>query len=266
VIFLSRAKLFEKTKYFIVDMDGTFYLSDTIIEGSADFLRSLPEMGMDFFFFTNNSSNNTALCCERLAKMGFPVGEDKIIVSTQVTIDYIKRNYGGMSVYLLGNERMTNDFIMSGIELVSEKPDLVVLGFDTTLTYEKIWKAANFITDGAIYIATHPDINCPVKGGFMPDTGSMIELFAASTGKRPIVTGKPMTATVDYITNLLGCGRDELCFVGDRLATDIAIGFNHGIPCVLVMSGVTTAEEYEKSKIKADLVVPNMAFLKDYLF
>ncbi len=262
---MSRAKLFEKTKYFIVDMDGTFYLSDTIIEGSADFLRSLSDMGMDFFFFTNNSSNNTAVCCERLAKMGFPVGEEKIIVSTQVTIDYIKRNYSGMSVYLLGNERMTNDFIISGIDLTHEKPDLVVLGFDTTLTYEKIRRAANFIADGAIYIATHPDINCPVKGGFMPDTGSMIELFAASTGKRPIVTGKPMTATVDYITNLLGCGRDELCFVGDRLETDIAIGFNHGIPCVLVLTGVTSMQEHENSKIKADFVVPSISCLKDYL-
>ncbi len=246
-------------------MDGTFYLSDTIIEGSAGLVSSLPGKGIDFYFFTNNSSNNVEVCCERLSKMGFPVGKDKIIISSQVTIDYIKRNYKDKSVYLLGNERLTADFSQAGIKLVDEKPDIVVLGFDTTLTYERIRKAANFIANGALYIATHPDFNCPVADGFMPDTGSMIELFAASTGKRPLVMGKPMTATVDYITGLLNCHRDELCFIGDRLETDIAIGANHHIPCVLVMTGVTSQEEYEKSDIKADLVVPSIADLGEYL-
>ena len=64
----------------------------------------------------------------------------------------------------------------------------------------------------------------------MPDTGSMIELFAASTGKRPLVLGKPMTATVDYITSMLSCDRSELAFIGDRLATDIAIGSKGEFP------------------------------------
>ena len=101
--------------------------------------------------------------------------------------------------------------------------------------------------------------------GFMPDTGSMIEMFAASTGKRPIVMGKPMTQTVDYITSMLGCERDEIAFIGDRLATDIAIGADHGIPCALVLSGVTTVEEYETAGIPASVVVKDLAALADYL-
>lgn len=99
----------------------------------------------------------------------------------------------------------------------------------------------------------------------MPDTGSMIELFAASTGKRPLVMGKPMTATVDYITHMLSARAMRLLFIGDRLATDIAIGANHGIPSVLVLSGVTTREEYENSDIKASVVVDSMKDLAEYL-
>lgn len=49
---------FEKTKYFIIDMDGTFYLDGNIIEGSIDFINKLKASGRDFYFFTNNSSNN----------------------------------------------------------------------------------------------------------------------------------------------------------------------------------------------------------------
>lgn len=257
--------VFEKTKYFIIDMDGTFYLGNSIIPGAETFIEKLKETGRDFRFFTNNSSNNVEVCRKKLEKMGFPVSEEKIIISSHVTIDYLKRNHPGEKVYLLGNERLTNDFISAGIILTEEKPDVIVLGFDTTLTYERISKAANWMAQGVTYIATHPDLNCPMAEGFMPDTGSMIEMFAASTGKRPLVMGKPMEETVNYVTNLLGCEREEITFVGDRLATDIAIGFNHGIPSALVLSGVTSAEEYAQSPIRASVVAEDLRQLGEYL-
>ncbi len=248
---LADKSIFEKTKYFIVDMDGTFYLDGNIIPGADGFLKKVRESGRDFYFFTNNSSNNVESCRDKLAKMGFPVDEKRVIISSHVTIDFLKRHRPGKSVYLLGNDRLTGDFKAAG--------------FDTTLTYLKIWNAAKYIANGAEYIATHPDLNCPTADGFMPDTGSMIELFAASTGKRPLVMGKPMTATVDYITNMLSCSRDEIAFIGDRLATDIAIGASHGIPSALALSGVTTREEYENSDIKASVAVNSMKDLAEYL-
>ena len=189
--------IFKNTKYFIIDMDGTFYLDGNIIDGSADFIEKVRESGRDFYFFTNNSSNNVEVCRAKLEKMGFPVDEKRVIISSHVAAAYLNKNYPGKRVFLLGNERLTGDFAASGINLVSESPDIVVLGFDTTLTYQKIWDAVRYIDGGAIYLATHPDLNCPTADGYMPDTGSMIEMFAASTGKRPLVLGKPMTATVD---------------------------------------------------------------------
>jgi len=254
---------FQNTKYFIVDMDGTFYLDGHIIPAADSFLDCLAEQGRDFYFFTNNSSNNVESCGEKLAAMGYPVSPEKIILSSQVAIDYLQRQHAGKSVYLLGNERLTADMEAAGIPLTQARPDIVLLGFDTTLTYQKIWDAARYIAEGARYIATHPDINCPTAEGFMPDTGSMIALFAASTGKRPTVLGKPMTYTVDYITARLGCNREDLAFVGDRLETDIAIGANHGIPTALVLSGVTTAEHYAQSDIRADAVVDRLADLRN---
>ncbi|HZK39153.1 MAG TPA: HAD-IIA family hydrolase [Clostridia bacterium] len=257
--------IFTKTKTFIIDMDGTFYLDDGLIEGATDFIDRLKDTGRDFCFFTNNSSNNVDSCVKKLAAMGYAAPKDKIIISSHVTIDYLKKHQPGKSVFLLGNELLEADFRQAGIHLVKEKPDIVVLGFDTTLTYQKMWDAVRFIDGGATYIATHPDLNCPTANGYMPDTGSMIELFAASTGKRPIIMGKPMTATVDYMTGLLSCTRDELAFVGDRLATDIAIGVNHGIPTALVLTGVTTRAQSEESPIHADVVVERLSALCEYL-
>lgn len=262
---MENGRIFEKTKYFIIDMDGTFYLGGKIIPGAADFIKKLRESGRDFYFFTNNSSNNVEVCRAKLEKMGFPVDEKRVIISSHVAADYLNVNYKGKRVFLLGNERLTADLEKAGICLVDSDPDIVLLGFDTTLTYEKLRKAIKYIDGGAVYLATHPDVNCPTEDGYMPDTGSMIELIAASSGKRPLVLGKPMTATVDYITSMLGCERDELAFAGDRLATDIAIGANHGIPCALVYSGVTTPEEYAASDIKASVAVESLGALAEYL-
>lgn len=262
---MLQSTVFEKTRYFIIDMDGTFYLDGNIIPGADEFIYSLIESGRDYRFFTNNSSNNVEVCCAKLAKMGFPVDSDRVIISSHVAADYINRTYPGKTVFLLGNERLTADIAGAGIPLVQDNPDIVLLGFDTTLTYQKLWDAVRFIDGGAIYLATHPDLNCPTAQGYMPDTGSMIELFAASTGKRPTVLGKPMTATVDYLTRLLGCERNELAFIGDRLATDIAIGCNHSIPSALVFSGVTTPEEYASSPIRASVTAENMKALCRYL-
>lgn len=256
---------FSNTKYFIIDMDGTFYLDGTLIDGAMDFLTRVQETGRDFFFFTNNSSNNIEVCREKLAKMGCMVPPEKIIISSHVTIDFLQRKRAGKTVYLLGNERLTADFQAADIPLTDQNPDIVVLGFDTTLTYQKLWNACRFLANGAEYIATHPDFNCPTADGFMPDTGSMIAMLQASTGRVPTVMGKPNTHTVDYLTHRLGCSRQALCFIGDRLETDILIGQKHDIPAVLVLTGVTSRADYEASAIRASAVADSLCAMAQWL-
>lgn len=256
---------FSKTEYFIIDMDGTFYLDGNLIDGAMDFLARVKALGKDFFFFTNNSSNNVEVCRDKLRKMGCDVPPEKIIISSHVTADFLLRCRPGKTVYLLGNERLTADFHKARIPLVQENPDIVVLGFDTTLTYQKLWDACRYIANGAEYIATHPDFNCPTADGFMPDTGSIMALIKASTGKMPLVMGKPHHYTVDYLTHRLSCAPDALCFIGDRLETDILIGQKHNIPSVLVLTGVTSRADYEKSDIRATLVCDSLKAFSEIL-
>lgn len=249
-------------KCFIVDMDGTFYLGDSLLPGAKEFSKAVKDTGRRFFFFTNNSSHSEEECLEKLRKMGYDEEGMSVIISSHVTIDFIKRNRPGKTVYLLGNENLTNDFIKAGIPLTDKDPDIVVLGFDTTLTYEKINNAAQFLSQGKEYIATHPDDNCPLKGGFMLDTGSMMAMFHQSVGRYPdLIMGKPYGYTVDYVCNRIGCQRHEIAFVGDRLQTDIGIGAKNGLKTALVYTGVTSPEQYEKSDIKASRTFQNIGEL-----
>lgn len=259
---MSCIEVLKDVKCFIVDMDGTFYLGDSLLPGAEEFARCVAQSGKRFFFFTNNSSHNEEECLAKLKKTGYNAESGSVIISSHVTMDFLKRNRAGKSVYLVGNENLTGDFVKAGIPLTDENPDIVVVGFDTQLTYEKINKAAVFIANGAEYIVTHPDVNCPLKDGFMPDVGAFMALFEASTGRKPdLIMGKPYAYTVDYVTNKIGCKREEIAFVGDRLETDIAIGVKNGLKAVLVYTGVTTPEMYEKSEIKASVAFENIGEL-----
>jgi len=43
---------------FLLDMDGTFFLSNRLLEGALRFIDLIRQQGMDFLFLTNNSSKN----------------------------------------------------------------------------------------------------------------------------------------------------------------------------------------------------------------
>lgn len=245
-------------KCFLLDMDGTFYLGDKLIPGALEFLQILKDTNKDFLFLTNNSSKNKFAYKQKLSKLGCNINEEKIFTSGEAAVIYLKNKNKNSKIFLLGTPSLEEEFESNGFRLIkdrSETPDFVVLGFDTTLTYEKIWIACDFIREGIPYIATHPDFNCPIENKkYMPDTGAMIKLFEASTGRLPLIIGKPYKYIVDSVIEKYGIDKQELAIVGDRLYTDIATGINSGITSILVLTGETSEEMYKKSNIKPDYV------------
>jgi 4-nitrophenyl phosphatase len=250
-------------KLYVLDMDGTFYLGNHIIEGSLTFISKIRQSGKAFLFFTNNSSHTAAFYRIRLAGMDCTVEDKDILTSGDVTIDYLKREHPESKVLLLGTELLRESFLSGGIQLVEQKPDIVVVGFDTTFSYERVSSACAFIRGGALFIATHPDLNCPTEDGFIPDCGAMCAMITASTGIKPIYLGKPYKETLDAIIHVTGYSKDQIVFVGDRLYTDIAMGVNNGATSVLVLSGETSAEDADKSSLKPDYIFPSLMQLAD---
>lgn len=264
----NRAGLLESIGLFVLDMDGTFYLGDRVIEGAIDFVRYVEKKGRRVLFFTNNSSQSPAVYMERLARMGCPITRDQIMTSGDVTIAYLKERYMGKSVFLVGTEALRDSFEQEGIRLWREKdaqPDIVVVGFDTTLTYEKLCRACDFIRRGALFLATHLDLNCPTQEGFIPDCGSFCAAITASTGVEPKYLGKPFKETVDMVRARTGESKERTAFVGDRLYTDVATGVNHGAWGFLVLTGETLREDLDKSQVKPDAVFESLGEMKALL-
>ena len=78
--------LFDKIKLFVLDMDGTFYLGENLIDGALEFVERVRETGRKFVFFTNNSSKNGAMYVEKLNRMGCRVTCEDIMTSGDVTV------------------------------------------------------------------------------------------------------------------------------------------------------------------------------------
>ncbi len=230
----------KRIKLFTLDMDGTIYLDTTPLEGAVDFCKKLDKLGK-LCYFTNNTSKNPMDYVEKLNKLGFPAKRENIMTSGDVTIAYLNKYHKGEPVYLLGTKALEDSFTQSGITL-SEDAKIVVVGFDMTLTYQKLERACTLIRNGALFYSTHPDINCPTADGFIPDSGAICGAITLSTGVQPKYFGKPYGETVEMLELKNGLSRDEICMVGDRLYTDIALGRKNGMLAILVMTGETTAD------------------------
>lgn len=264
----DRAGLLEKIGVFVLDMDGTFYLGSRVIDGALDFVRYVEEKGRKILFFTNNSSQSPRVYMERLAGMGCPITREQIMTSGDVTIAYLKENHPGKPIYLVGTPALEESFREEGILLWEQgdpRPDIVVVGFDTTLTYEKLNRACKFIREGSLFFATHLDINCPTEDGFMPDCGSFCAAITLSTGAEPKYLGKPFRETVDMVLLRTGETRERVAFVGDRLYTDVATGVNHGANGFLVLTGETKPEDLETSQVQPDGVYESLGEMKQLL-
>ncbi len=251
----------KKLKHYLLDMDGTVYLGNHLLAGSLQFFKTLEKQGKKYFFLTNNSSRNSRSYAEKLRRLGLTVVSPKqVITSGEATAWYLARN-GGKRVYLLGTPELEMDFLRSGHILVAEAPDVVVLGYDTTLHWKKLEKACLFIRQGVPFFATHPDLNCPSEDGLLIDAGSIIKAMEASTGVSPCVVGKPNAIITEYALRLSGGSHEDTVMVGDRLYTDIAMGSISGITTVLVLSGETTPEDLKNSPYKPDYIFPSLAEL-----
>ncbi len=235
----------KRIKLFTLDMDGTIYLDSTPLEGAIEFCEKLDKLGK-LCYFTNNTSKNPMDYVQKLNRIGFPAKRENIMTSGDVTIAYLNKYHKGESVYLVGTKALEESFTSAGITL-SENSKIVVVGFDMTLTYEKLEKACTLIRNGALFYSTHPDINCPTADGFIPDSGAICAAIELSTGVKPKFFGKPNAETVEMLELKNGLSRDEICMVGDRLYTDIALGKKNGMLSILVMSGETTQQMLDEA-------------------
>ena len=248
-------------RLFLLDMDGTIYLSDTLFDGTKDFLQYVKDVGGRYLFLTNNSSRGTEAYVQRLRRMGIDAVPEDFLTSADATIDYFARTDKDAVLYVCGTESLKGQLRQAGLKVRDELCDeitTVLLGYDTELTYGKLETCCILLMRGAKYVATHPDLVCPVWYGSAPDCGSVINMLETATGRRPLVIGKPQPEMAYLAMAKYGFSKAETCLMGDRLYTDIACGVNAGIDTVFVLSGEGVMADIEKYGVHPTWILPNI--------
>ncbi len=257
-----------KLKHFALDMDGTIYLGTTLFPFTKAFLGGVKEMGLRYSFLTNNPSASLDDYLAKLAKLGVEAVRDEMYTTSIATIDYIKTHYPtAKRLFLLGTPSMVSEFEKAGFvsaeNSAEDIPDVVVVAFDKTLQYDRLCRAAWWISQGVPYIATNPDRVCPTdQKVVLVDCGSICECLAHATGRRPDITlGKPDPNMLSGILTRFGYEADEVAMVGDRIYTDIEMAHNAGAFGVLVLSGETTLEVCDAAPKQPHLVCDSIEVL-----
>jgi NagD protein len=139
-------------------------------------------------------------------------------------------------------------------------PDAVLVGFDKTLTYSRLCRAAWWIKNGNPFFATNPDLVCPTdEPTVLIDCGSITAALEKATGRAPqAVLGKPDPAMLRGILQRHSLAPENLAMVGDRLYTDMEMARRAGALGVLVLTGEATAADAANHVPKPDLIVPSL--------
>ncbi|MGI5849595.1 MAG: HAD-IIA family hydrolase [Christensenellales bacterium] len=236
---------------FILDMDGTIYLGGQVILGAHELLGLFEKRNIPYYFFTNNSSKSPEDYLYKLEELDFgKFSRDKLITSGDVTALYILNTFGkNAKAYVVGTESLIKQLTLKGIDCSDSKhPDCVVVGFDTTYTFDKAKRAVDLLRHGVPFLATNIDAVCPLEGGqVLPDCASICAMLTHATGKHPKYLGKPFVETAAYIKKATGVPPNKTAIIGDRLYTDMRLALDNGMCAIGVLSGEMTQRDIDHS-------------------
>lgn len=250
----------DKFRAILFDLDGVVYLGSTPLPGAQDIFDWMDQSGRPYCLVTNNSTRTPAQYQARLAKMGVRVPLRAVYTSALATAQYLGKHHPpGTSVYRIGEDGLTEALLEEGFHLVEDAPDVVCVGLDQSVTYEKLRIACRAVRGGAPFIATNPDRTLPTENGLVPGNGSILAAIQTCSDVAPMVIGKPSATMIDLAIERLGVRKDETAIIGDRLDTDIEAGAAAGISTILVLTGVHRLADVPTFPVAPDYVVDDLS-------
>lgn len=266
----ERKQKLKSIKCWLLDMDGTVSMGEELIPEADLFFKALKDQ--KFIFVTNNSSHSASHYVKRMNRIGIPTKRENILTSTDALILYLKKHLHvnlPLKVFPVGTPDFEAELIESGIDIIKKKDkliDAVLLAFDTTLTYEKLDIACDYIRKGIPYFVANPDKVCPLdEGRVLPDCGAILAFMQTCTGVAPVkIIGKPDTAMAQMVLSAYGYIPEDIAMVGDRIYTDLAFAKNSGIMSIAVLSGEATFTEICESNIEPEFIFDKISDIKDY--
>lgn len=226
----------------LLDLDGTVFRGQEPTSGAVETLAAVQSRTL---YVTNNASRAPAEVAQHLIELGFAADPDDVVTSAQSAAHLLAAQLpSAAKVLVVGTEALAAEVRQAGLEPVrqyADGPVAVVQGHSPQTSWPDLAEAALAIRAGALWVAANVDKTLPSERGLLPGNGSMVAALRTATDREPQVAGKPQpTLMNDALAR--GSFRTPLV-VGDRLDTDIAGADAAGLPSLMVLTGVSTADD-----------------------
>ena len=245
----------------LFDLDGTVYRGAELIPGADDTIAALRAAGRRVVFLSNKPLETRDAYARKLTKLGIPTDATDVLNSSLVLARHLATLDPGAPVFAIGEPPLIAELTAHGFEVRTDHHvRWVVIAFDRTFDYGKLNTALQAVRrSDARLIATNPDRTCPTEDGEIPDCAGMIAAVEAVTGRTvETIVGKPSPIILEVALATLGVTAAEAVMVGDRIETDILMGKRLGLATVLVLSGITAADDPRIAELAPDLVLPSI--------
>jgi len=236
---------------YLLDLDGVVYRGDLLLPGARELVEWADATGRKVAFVSNNSFATVDEVAAKLARLGTPHPEGRVVTAGWATIAAIAERFPSGRVFPLTGPSMVTMLREAGLRPVwtegkdGPTPDAVLIGLDRTLTYERLSRALTASLAGAALFAVNRDPRLPVETGFEPGTGAIVAAVEAASGRRAEMIGKPAPGILTQALHLLGVAPERALMIGDGLDLDIVAGHAAGVTTALTLSGLTSAAEAE---------------------
>ena len=234
---------------YLLDLDGVIYRGDALLPGAAEFVAWADAHGHKIVFVSNNSFATVAEVAGKLARLGAPRPEGRVVTAAQATAAVVATRFPGGRVFALTNDAIAGVLRDAGLQTVwrdsedGPTPDAVVVGLDRGVTYPRLRLALRAVLGGAAFYAVNRDPRLPVEDGFEPGTGSLVAAVEYSSGIRAEMICKPAPGILLQAMRLAGATPSETLVIGDGLDLDIVAGHAAGATTALVLSGLNNAAD-----------------------
>lgn len=244
---------------FLFDLDGVLYRGTDVVPGAPEAVALLRAAGKRLAFVTNNSGRTPDAVAAHLSDLGIPATGGEVETSALVTAEQLAGR-GVSEAFVVGEDGIVRALRDAGIDIAdanAEHTEVVVVGWDRQATYEKLRRASLLVQRGAALVATNADASYPAADGNWPGAGALLAAVETTTGAKAEVFGKPEPPIMVAALERAGGGRPLV--IGDRLETDIAAAARLGWDSLLVLTGISRADDAASSAFAPTFVAADLA-------
>lgn len=223
------------TKLVVLDLDGTLWNGETVIEGAIELVKYL-QQNYKVIFFSNSSSDTSKYIFIKLLKLGFEAYEEDIYNVFDLITNYLKEKNIN-NVYAIGSNSVMYNLASNHINVINtSSADHVLVCMDKNFNYDKINDALAIINKGGKFIACNIDSNYPIENNkLLAGCGTMIGAIRGATGKKPdYIIGKPNTYFLDFISKKYDITNNEILVIGDRFESDVQMALNYNCKYIMI--------------------------------